>query len=307
MKASKTAAPIRRARRWEHPVAGYLFISPFIIGFLLLTLLPMLQSLYYSFTDYSLLESPRWVGGANYVKMFTDDTSFVNAWKATFLYVFLSVPLKLAVALLLAMALNRNIRGISLYRTAIYFPSIIGASVAISIVWSNLFGNEGLINQLLAVVGITGKNWINLPETSLMTLVVLALWQFGSSMIIFLAGLKQIPHELYEASAVDGAGRVRTFFKITLPMLTPIILFNLVQQMIGSFQMFTQAFIITRGGPVESTYMYALYLFDKAFARFEMGYASAMAWVMLVAIAALTALLFATSRRWVYYETEGGK
>jgi multiple sugar transport system permease protein len=296
-----------RARRWQHPISGYLFISPWLIGFLLLTLVPMLQSLYYSFTDYSLLESPHWVGGANYSKMFTDDPSFINAIKATFLFVFVSVPLKLALALMLAMALNRKLKGIFLYRTAMYFPTIIGASVAISIVWSNIFGKDGLFNLFLGAIGVEGKNWINLPETSMWTLIVLALWQFGSSMIIFLAGLKQIPSELYEASSVDGAGKARTFFSITLPMLTPIILFNLIQQMIGSFQMFTQAFVITKGGPVESTYMYALYLFEKAFTRFEMGYASALAWVLLVVIALITAIIFGTSRKWVHYETEGGK
>jgi len=215
------------------------------------------------------------------------------------------VPLKLIAALLIAMVLNKNLRGMHFYRTVIYFPSLIGASVAVAILWNNVFGINGLVNQLLSLVHIEGQNWIGTPSTALGTLIILAVWQFGSSMVIFLAGLKQIPGEYYEAAAVDGAGKVRSFFKVTLPLLSPIILFNLVLQTIGSFQMFTQAFIITRGGPVETTYMYALFLFDKAFAHLQMGYASALAWILLAIIAAVTAFIFATSRAWVHYETEG--
>lgn len=297
-----------RIRRYQlrPSIEGYLFISPFVIGFLLLTLWPMIQSIYFSFTDYSLLEPARPVGIANYSKIFTDDSSFINSLRATLLFVLISVPLKLIVALLLAMVLNMKLRGMYIYRTVIYFPSLIGASVAVAILWSNIFGTNGLINQILSYFSIEGKNWIALPETALGTLILLAVWQFGSSMVIFLAGLKQIPGEYYEAAAVDGAGKIRTFFNITLPLLSPIILFNLVLQTIGSFQMFTQAFIITKGGPVESTYMYALYLFDKAFAQFQMGYASALAWILLVLIGLATAFIFATSKLWVHYETEGG-
>lgn len=290
----------------RNAVEGYLFIGPFVIGFLLLTVWPMAQSVYFSFTDYSLLEPAQWVGTFNYKKILTDDSSFSNSLKATTLFVLISVPLKLIVALLLAMLLNLNLRGMNIYRTIIYFPSIIGASVAVAVLWSNIFGTNGLVNQLLSYINVSGKNWIALPETALATLILLAVWQFGSSMVIFLAGLKQIPNEYYEAAAVDGAGRFRSFFKITLPLLSPIILFNLVLQTISSFQMFTQAFIITQGGPIESTYMYALYLFDKAFAQFQMGYASALAWILLVLIGLATAFIFATSRLWVHYETEGG-
>ncbi|MBB6734724.1 carbohydrate ABC transporter permease [Cohnella zeiphila] len=286
-------------------MTGYLYIAPWLAGFLILTVWPMIQSIYFSFTDYSLLEPARWVGMSNYRNIFTDDTSFVHSLKATVLFVFLSVPLKLAAALLIAIMMNRKLKGMHFYRTVIYFPSLIGASVAVAILWNNVFGVQGLVNQLLSVFHIEGKNWIGMPETALGTLIVLAVWQFGSSMVIFLAGLKQIPGEYYEAAAVDGAGKLRTFFQVTLPLLSPILLFNLVLQTIGSFQMFTQAFIVTKGGPVESTYMYALLLFDKAFAHFQMGYASALAWILLVIIAAVTALIFATSRAWVHYETEG--
>lgn len=293
----------KRIRNWSFE--GYLYILPWLIGFLFLTVWPMGQSLYFSFTDYSLLEPAKWVGLDNYVKIFTRDSTFVNSLKATFLFVVTSVPLKLAFALLLALVLNMKLKGMYIYRTVIYFPSLIGASVAVAILWNNIFGIDGIVNDFLNYFNIAGKNWIGLPETALGTLVVLAVWQFGSSMVIFLSGLKQIPMECYEAASVDGAGKVRSFFKITLPLLSPIILFNLVLQVIGSFQMFTQAFIITKGGPVEATYMYALYLFDKAFTRFEMGYASALAWILLVVIGIVTALIFSTSRAWVHYENEG--
>jgi len=296
---------VRRRNNSDLSMTGYLYIAPWLMGFLLLTVWPMMQSIYFSFTDYSLLEPAQWIGLDNYRRMFMDDSSFVHSLKATTLFVFLSVPLKLTAALLIAIVLNRKLKGMHFYRTVIYFPSLIGASVAVAILWNNVFGINGLVNQLLSFLQIEGKNWIGTPETALGTLVVLAVWQFGSSMVIFLAGLKQIPGEYYEAAAVDGAGKLRTFFQVTLPLLSPIILFNLVLQTIGSFQMFTQAFIITKGGPVESTYMYALLLFDKAFAHFQMGYASALAWILLLLIAAVTALIFATSKAWVHYETEG--
>ncbi|WP_240418727.1 carbohydrate ABC transporter permease [Paenibacillus periandrae] len=300
-------AAANKQKQWQSYLQGYLFISPWLLGFFLLTFWPMLQSLYFSFTDYSLLEAEKWIGTDNYYKILLDDSSFINSIKATFIFVLLAVPIKLAGALLIAVVLNMKLKGMFIYRTVIYFPSLIGSSVAVAILWSNLFGRDGLINQLLLTVGIEGMNWIGIPQTALLTLIILAVWQFGSSMVIFLAGLKQIPHELYEAAAVDGAGKVRSFFAVTLPMLSPIILFNLVLQTIGAFQMFTQAFIITRGGPLESTYMYALYLFEKAFTRYQMGYASALAWILLLIIGVVTALIFFSSKRWVHYETEGGK
>ncbi|MFD0696707.1 carbohydrate ABC transporter permease [Paenibacillus sp. GCM10027628] len=293
--------------RWESPVAGYLFISPWLVGFLLLTLWPMVQSVYYSFTKYTLLDSPEWIGLRNYERIFTDDEMFRQSLKITILFVVLSVPIKLISALMVAMALNKKIKGISIYRTFVYLPSLIGSSIAVAILWQNIFGKDGFINKILNFVGVEGISWISNPSTALGTLIILVAWQFGSSMVIFLAGLKQISSELYEASSVDGATKWRQFFSITLPMLSPVLLFNLVLQTIGSFQMFTQAFIITKGGPINSTYMYALYLYDRAFSRYEMGYASALAWILLVVIAIVTALIFASSRYWVFYETEGGR
>ncbi|MFE5324504.1 carbohydrate ABC transporter permease [Paenibacillus sp. NPDC056579] len=293
--------------RWESPLAGYLFISPWLLGLFLLTLWPMFQSMYYSFTKFTLLDTPEWIGLRNYERIFQDDDTFRQSLKVTLLFVVLSVPLKLFSALMVAMLLNKKIKGISIYRTLIYLPSLIGSSIAVAVLWKNIFGIDGFINKLLNVFGIQGISWISSPGTALGTLILLVAWQFGSSMVIFLAGLKQVPTELYEASSVDGASKVRQFFQITLPMLSPVLLFNLVLQTIGSFQMFTQAFIITKGGPVNSTYMYALYLYDRAFARYDMGYASALAWILLVIIGIATALIFASSKYWVFYETEGSR
>lgn len=294
-------------RRWETPVIGYLFLSPWLIGFFALTLYPMLTSLYYSFTNYSLLEPGKWVGFRNYERIFFEDDVFLTSLAVTFKFVIFSVPLRLVAALLVAMLLNKKIRGISIYRTLFYIPSLIGGSIAVSILWKNIFGIDGFINQILSVLGIQGKSWISNPDTALSTLVILFVWQFGSAMIVFLAGLKQISQELYEAAAVDGASKVRQFFSITLPMLSPIILFNLVQQTINGFQMFTQAFVITNGGPVNTTYMFALYLYDRAFGRLQMGYASALAWILLAIIAAVSGLIFWSSKYWVFYESDGGK
>ncbi|ALS29546.1 ABC transporter permease [Paenibacillus sp. 32O-W] len=297
---------VRRVRaRWDAPVAGYLFISPWLIGFFILTLWPMIQSLYFSFTDYSLLEKPNWIGLDNFRDLFRD-RFFYNSLKVTFLYVLTSVPLRLAAALFIAMLLAKNIRGMSFYRTLVYLPSLIGGSLAVAVLWRNIFGVDGFVNAVAGWFGIAPKNWIGLPETALGTLVLLSVWQFGSAMIIFLAGLKQIPKELYEASSVDGANKFRQFFHVTLPMLSPVMLFNLVMGVIGSFQMFTSAFIITEGGPINSTEVYALYLYDKAFTNLEMGYASALAWILLVIVALATTINFVASKYWVFYETEGG-
>ncbi len=292
----------RKLNKHAESVWGYAFISPWLIGFLALALWPMLQSLYYSLNHYNLLESPKWAGMANYREIFMEDQTFVQAIKVTFTYVVLSVPLKLIFALLVAMLLYKAIRGMTLFRAIFYLPSLVGGSVAIAAIWRNLFGIDGIVNKALSLIGIPATDWINLPTTSLYTLVMLAVWQFGSSMVIFLAELKQIPKDLYESASVDGASRIRTFFRITLPMLTPIILFNLVMQTIGSFQMFTQAFVVTQGGPINSTLVYALYLYQKAFAYFDMGYASALAWVLLILIALSTWIILGSSRRWVQYE-----
>jgi multiple sugar transport system permease protein len=292
-----------RFRLNPNTLAGFLFISPWLIGFVCLTLWPMVQSFYYSFTDFSLLSPPKWIGMQNF-KEIAVDRYFYNSLRVTFAFVLTSVPLRLMFALMVAMLLNQNIRGIAFYRTIIYLPSLIGGSIAVAVLWKNIFGINGFINHIVPLFGILPKNWIGSPETALGTLVILSVWQFGSAMIIFLAGLKQIPKELYEAAAVDGANKFRQFFAITLPMLSPVIFFNLIMGVIGSFQSFTAAFVVTNGGPLNATEMYALYLYHKAFAALHMGYASALAWILLVIVAITTAINFIVSKYWVYYENE---
>ncbi|MDC3416019.1 carbohydrate ABC transporter permease [Aquibacillus salsiterrae] len=285
---------------------GFTFIAPWLIGFVGFIVGPMIASLYFSFTDYDLLSAPTWVGFDNYINMFTNDDRFWQAIKVTFIFVFGSVPLKLAFALFVAMLFNTKRRGVGVYRTLYYVPSILGGSVAIAVVWRQLFGREGAINDILGIFGIQGMNWISSPDFALSTLILLVVWQFGSPMLIFLAGLKAIPTELYEAAAVDGAGPVLKFIKVTLPMLSPVIFFNLVMQTIQGFMAFTQSFLITQGGPMDKTLFYAVYLYEKAFAYFDMGYASALAWILLLICAIFTAFIFKTAKNWVHYESEGG-
>jgi multiple sugar transport system permease protein len=306
--AAASSLSVRLARSWRRNGAGYLFLTPWLIGFFGLTLGPTLASLYLSFTDYDLLTPPRWAGLKNYEYAFFQDERLRHALWVTFQYVIWAVPLKLAVALALAMALDRSVRGVGLYRAAFYLPSLLGASVAIALLWRLIFGADGLVNHLLFVIlGIKGPGWVTHPDYALWTLIALAVWQFGSPMIIFLAGLRQIPQDLYEAASMDGAGPPRQFFRITLPLLAPVIFFNLVFQTIEAFKAFTQAFIVSggRGGPVDSTLFYSLYLYIEAFENFRMGYASALAWLLLVIIGVFTAIAFLTSRYWVYYEDEG--
>ncbi|MGN6100040.1 MAG: carbohydrate ABC transporter permease [Devosia sp.] len=289
---------------WRRDRVGYAFLSPWLIGFFGLTIGPALISLYLSFTNFNLLQAPTWVGDDNYVRILTADPKFLQAMRVTFFYVVFSVPLKLIFALAVAMALNRGLRGLPLYRAIFYLPSLLGASVAIAVLWRQLFAGNGLINQLLALVGITGPSWISNPRYALWTLVVLSIWQFGSPMIIFLAGLRQIPRDLYEAAAIDGAGRRRQFWSITLPLLTPVVFFNAIVQTIDAFKSFTPAFIISSGtgNPINSTLFYTLYLYQEAFGYFRMGNAAALAWILLVIIAVFTGISFLTSRYWVHYD-----
>lgn len=303
---SKTRAASRASRQQSR--AALLFLTPWLIGMLLLTIGPMAASLYFSLTDYSILSSPKWLGLDNYVELFANDKLFITSLKVTFTYVFVSVPLKLIFALAVALLLNQGMRGLGIYRTIYYIPSLLGGSIAIAMLWRKMLGGDGLVNQVLLKIGIQAPDWVANPKYAIYSIVLLSVWQFGSSMIIFLSGLKQISGDYYEASSVDGAGKIRQFFSITLPILTPVIFFNLVMQMITSFQSFTQAFIISNGsgGPLNSTLMYSLYLYKKGFAFFQMGYASAMAWVLLALIGVFTYLVFRSSTSWVHYE-DGGK
>ena len=306
----------RRARpprqpwgRGERPGIAYLFLSPWILGAVLLTAGPMVASLYLSFTDYDLFTSPEWVGLDNYRRMLTEDPRFLQSVTVTLKYVLLATPLKLALALAVALLLQRPRRGQGFYRSAFYAPSLLGASVSVALVWRALFTDGGTVDRLLAAVGISTGGWVGRPQYALYVLVALAVWQFGAPMVIFLAGLKQIPRDLYDAAAVDGAGAWRSFRSITLPMLSPVIFFNLVLETIHAFQVFTSAFIISsgRGGPSGATLFYTLYLYERGFSEFRMGYASAMAWLLLLAIALVTAVFFRTSRMWVYYAGEEGR
>ncbi|MEX1031429.1 MAG: sugar ABC transporter permease [Paenibacillaceae bacterium] len=295
-------------QKYKTYLVGYGFLLPWLIGLFGLYLGPILASFYLSFTNYDLFNSPEWVGADNYVNMFTQDYRLKDSILVTFKYVFFSVPTRLAFALFLAILLNQNLRFLGLYRTIYYIPSLLGGSVAISILWKQVFDQSGIFNQGLSLIGIDGPSWISDPSYAIYSLVGLSVWQFGAVMIIFLAGLKQIPGELYEAATVDGAGAIRKFMKITLPLLTPVIFFNLVITLIQSFQTFTKAFIISNGngGPINSTLLYSLYLYIKGFSFLEMGYASAMAWILLFIIAIFTGLLFLSSRYWVYY-SDGGQ
>lgn len=283
---------------------GYLFMAPWLLGFAVLTAGPLIGSLYLSFTDFNLLQAPNWVGLDNYVRMFTTDPRFWQSLKVTLIYVVLTVPLQLGFGLAIAMLLNRKLRGIGWYRSVYYIPSLLGGSVAIAVIWGELFQRDGVINEILSWFGIQGIGWISSPDTALYTLVLLNIWQFGSPMVIFLAGLKQVPQELYDAAAVDGAGRWQRFRNVTLPMITPIILFNVVLQTIQAFQAFTPAYVVSggTGGPSDSTLFYTLYLYLQGFKNLQMGYASALAWVLLIIIGIATILNFSMSKLWVHYD-----
>jgi multiple sugar transport system permease protein len=285
-------------------LAPWIFLTPWLIGLLAITLGPMLASLYLSFTDYNLLGQTNWVGVDNYIRALSDDHKFLAAVGVTLHYVLVSVPLQLAFALAIAVVLNQGLAGLALYRSIYYLPSLLGSSVAIALLWRQIFGSSGLVSQVLSGVGFTNlPGWIATPEYALDTLILLHVWTFGSPMIIFLAGLRQIPQDLYEAAAVDGAGAWTKFVRITVPLLSPVIFFNLVLQMINAFQTFTQSYVVSAGtgGPVDSTLLYTLYIYQQAFNNFRMGYASALAWLLLIVIGLLTALAFGTSNRWVHY------
>lgn len=285
---------------------GYLFLLPWFLGFSLLAIGPILYSLYLSFTKYDIINPPKWIGLENYEFMFLYDDRFWNSMQVTFTFVFLSVPGKLIFALIVAMVLDKGIRAIGFYRALFYLPSILGGSIAVAILWRQLFNYDGIVNSALAVFGIQGPYWLNDPNYSLYTLIILAMWQFGSPMLIFLAGLRSIPQDLYEAAEIDATSKFRQFFLITVPLLAPVIFFNLVLQMIDAFKTFSSAFIISggSGAPVDSLNFITLYLYNEAFAYFRMGYASALAWVLLVIIAVFTGIAFYSSRYWVHYENE---
>lgn len=297
----------RSSKSLASDYGGYAFIFPWIIGFIFLILIPFLCLIFFSLTKYDLLSAPHFIGLKNYINIFIHDEKFLTSLGVTFTYVFAGTPIRLAVALLIAVLLNTRHRMIGLYRTLFYFPSIIGGSIAVAITWSKLFARDGAVNSIIyKIIGVNPDvSWVADPKTALWSLVVMAIWQFGSPMLIFLAGLKNIPISYYEAATVDGANSVQKFFKITLPLLSPVIFFNLVMQLINGFMTFTQGLVITNGGPLDKTLFYQLYVYRQGFEQFNMGYASALSCILLVIIAFFTALVFRSSSAWVYYESKG--
>jgi len=282
-------------------LVGYAFIAPWLIGFLVFTLGPFLSSVYLSFTRYDIVTPPVWVGTANYEALASTDPLFWKSLAITLKYALVAVPVGIVAGVALALLLNVEVKGIALYRTIFYLPSIVPA-VATTVVFAWILNPQvGLVNMILRNFGIVGPNWLNDVKTAFWSLVLMGLWGVGGSMIIYLAGLKDIPAYLYEAAVIDGANSFQRMRRITLPMLTPVIFFNLVMGTIGAFQYFTQAYIMTSGGPEESTTFYALYLYQRAWKYLDMGYASAMAWVLFILVVILTALIFRTQKRWVHY------
>lgn len=288
----------------DNNIVGYVLLAPWLIGFITMYLVPSIISLYYSFTDFNLLNTPSFIGASNYIRAFTEDSEFIKALSVTIIYVMILVPLRLIFALMIALLLNRKYKGIAFYRTFYYIPSIIGGSIAVSVVWKQIFGNAGVLMSLMNTLGFQVKtSTLGNPNTALGVIVLMGVWQFGSSMLIFLAALKQIPISLYESARVDGSGAMRTFFKITVPMLTPTIFFNLILQIINGFRFFTESYIITDGGPLNSTLSYVLYMYRRAYNYFDMGYSCSLAWILVSIIAVFTVIIFKTQNKWVYYET----
>ncbi|GGO64927.1 ABC transporter permease [Microbacterium nanhaiense] len=290
-------------RQRRENIAAYTFLIPWLVGFFGLTVGPMLYTLYLSFTNYNLFSAPTWTGLDNYIRLFTNDPSFIQSAKITLFYVLVGTPLKLAVALGAAMLLNYRDTAATFFRSAFYVPSLIGASVSVAIVWRAMFVTDGPVDSALSFFGINLGGWVGNVDLVVPMMILLAVWGFGGTMIIFLAGLKNIPGELYEAADVDGAGPLRKFRNITLPMLSPVIFFNLLLETIGAFQVFGSAYIISAGtgGPAGMTNFYTLYLYKRAFTDTQMGYASAMAWVLLIVVAIVAVFIFRSSQSWVHY------
>ena len=283
---------------------AYLYILPWILGFVILQLYPFVSSFIYSFTDYTVGAKATFQGLANYKKLFTQDKEFWNALKVTILFALYTVPGKLIMALAVAMFLNRDLKGINLIRTLYYIPSLFGGSVAVALLWRLMFLDNGVINAILTALHLPVIQWLGDTRYALRTICMLEIWQFGSSMVMFLAALKQVPRSLYEAAEIDGAGKVTRFFHITLPQISPIIFFNLINQTIQALQNFTSAQVITEGGPLKSTYVLGLKLYKEGFSYFKMGYASAISWVVFAAIMIFTLAIFASSKLWVHYADE---
>ena len=295
---------MNRKKTMKREYQAYLYILPWILGFVILQLYPFVSSFIYSFTDYTVGAKATFQGLANYKKLFTQDKEFWNSLKVTILFALYTVPGKLIMALAVAMFLNRDLKGINLIRTLYYIPSLFGGSVAVALLWRLMFLDNGVINAILTALHLPVIQWLGDTRYALRTICMLEIWQFGSSMVMFLAALKQVPRSLYEAAEIDGAGKVTRFFHITLPQISPIIFFNLINQTIQALQNFTSAQVITEGGPLKSTYVLGLKLYKEGFSYFKMGYASAISWVVFAAIMIFTLAICASSKLWVHYADE---
>ena len=296
---------MNRKKTMKREYQAYLYILPWILGFAILQLYPFVSSFIYSFTDYTVGAKATFQGLANYKKLFTQDKEFWNSLKVTILFALYTVPGKLIMALAVAMFLNRDLKGINLIRTLYYIPSLFGGSVAVALLWRLMFLDNGVINAILSALHLPVIQWLGDTRYALRTICMLEIWQFGSSMVMFLAALKQVPRSLYEAAEIDGAGKVTRFFHITLPQISPIIFFNLINQLINGFMAFTQSYIITQGKPRDTTLFYTVYMYQNAFTYNKLGYGCALAWFMILVVGILTLILFKTQNKWVYYESEG--
>lgn len=309
MATSQSFTPLRGRwnkmdKRFRDTIQGYLFILPVVLGLLIFTIGPMIASLYFSFTKFPILKAPEWVGLDNYVKMLTKEKYFWQSVKVTVTYAVTAVPLGILGSFLLAMLLDQRVKGIAFFRTCFYMPTIVPA-LASAVLWGWLLNPDyGLVNAVLRNLGLPTSTFLSDPKTALGSLVLMSLWGIGGGMVIYLAGLQSISQQLYEAGKIDGANALQLFRHITLPLMTPTIFFNLVMGMIGAFQYFTGAFVLTAGGPLFSTYFFNLMLYQRAFQWVQMGMASAMAWFLLLVVLVLTLLVFRSSSMWVFYETE---
>lgn len=288
----------------KRDMKAYWYILPWLLGFAILQLYPFVSSFIYSFANYSVGSKPEFIGLGNYEKLFTQDKEFWNSLKVTLQFALYTVPGKLILALAVAMFLNREIKGINFIRTVYYIPSLFGGSVAIAILWRLMFLDNGVINAMLSRLGLPNVQFLGDTRYALKTICALEIWQFGSSMVMFLAALKQVPKSLYEAAEIDGAGKIRKFFSITFPQISPIIFFNLLNQTIQALQNFTSASVITEGGPLKATNVLGLKLYKEGFAYFKMGYASSISWVVFTVIVSFTLIIFGTSKLWVHYADE---
>ena len=297
----------RGLSRLEQGYMGFVLILPWLIGFCIFKLYPFVSSLVYSFTDYDLFKGVQnVVGFQNYIDAFTKAKN-VKALKVTFTYAFMTVPLKLIFALFIAYILNFKIKGVGLFRTAYYVPSILGGSVAIAVLWKALFKNDGVVNTILTMLGFESINFLADKNWALFIICLLRVWQFGSAMVLFLAALKGVPEDLYEAASIDGATKGRQFLSITIPLISPVMFYNLVTQLVQAFQEFNGPYIITNGGPRNATTLISVIVYNTAFKDYKVGMSSAMAWVMFVIVMILTIIAFVSQKKWVYYSDDDGR